>query len=863
MPLTPGALLGPYAITRPIGAGGMGEVYLARDTRLGRQVAIKVLGAGLDLIGERRGRFLREAQAISAITHPNIVTLYDISEHDGRDFLVMEYVEGRTLDVVRGPGRLPAAQAITYGRQIADAMARAHAAGVLHRDLKPSNVIVADDGTVKVLDFGLARIAGPAPSDDAETVSMSPALTQQGSVSGTPAYMSPEQAEGGPVDARSDIFSFGALLYELVSGSRAFQGRSAAGTIAAVLHEDPKPFGALGVDVPPALQALIDRCLRKDPAKRVQTMADVSATLADLEDGVANAPSAVPERGTGWRWWSAAALIVAAVAVWIALWAGEGTGPARLVAVPLTSHVRNERAPTLSPDGSQVAYVADHAGNFDIYVQVADAGVPPVRLTNTPELESTPTWSPDGRWIVFNRAFPDKRAQTIRRAPVGGTEAVISDQFCQFPSWAPDSRAIVCGTPGPGPRGLRRFPIDGGPAMVLTAPPAGVMDMFPAVSPDGRTIAFLRLTGSSEARDLYELTVDAEGRAVGEPVLRQKFGSFAGYLTYLSRNELLLTVRTETGTVGGELRIARLSLAGQPSEPTILDLPEGTLYRPVVANGRLVYEHITTRDEIWRTQNGVEEQHPVTSTRSDNGARFSPDGTRIAFISTRSGQPEVWVAKADGADATQITSIGGIDHVNWAPDGNWLVFDHREATTMFAIYAVPASGGAPRRLTDGTATDRNPSVSRDGRRVYFSSDRTGRREVYRMTADGRDLVAISSGGGDYPLETFDGQSVVYVRQAGSARGLGPLFIVPVTGGESTRLPISSQGAYVIGRAGVYVRTRTERSVTIYDPVAGTTQVLSAVPASNMLSSVSPDGAVLLWTARSLGTADLMVVNNFR
>jgi Tol biopolymer transport system component/predicted Ser/Thr protein kinase len=858
MTLTPGALLGPYAITRLLGAGGMGEVYLARDTRLGRQVAIKVLSAELDLTGERRRRFLREAQAISAITHPNIVTLYDIGEHEGRDFLVLEYVEGRTLDAAIGSGGLPVAQAVSFGRQIAEAMARAHAAGVLHRDLKPSNVIVTGGGTVKVLDFGLARIPDVPSSAEAATVLGSPALTREGAVSGTPAYMSPEQAEGRPVDARSDIFSFGALLYELLTGARAFQSRSAAGAIAAVLREDPKPLSASGIEIPSALESLVERCLRKDPSTRVQTMADACAILTDLDTGASRSGWVPPARRSYRTWWAAAVLAAVAVAAWIALKPRE-SGPVRLVAVPLTSSVGNETFPTLSPDGSQVAYQANRgAPGNDIFVQVADPGVTPVQFTTTPEPDIWPTWSPDGRWIAFLRTLADGRRQTLRRSPVGGGETVILEEPCQWLAWTPDSRSIVCAGITPEIRGLRKFPGEGGAGIALTDPPAGQTDLFPALSSDGRTIAFLRGARGSEARELYELTLDREGRVAGTPTLRYKFPNLAGYLHYVRQDDLLLAVRLDSD----DLRLVRLAMRRQPIEPVILDLPEGSLFRPIVAGGRLVYSQSTMMEEVWRSQEGVEERHPVTSTRGDEGAEFSPDGSRIAFISGRSGRHEIWLARADGSEAAQLTTIGGVDHVNWAPDGTWLVFSRREAAALGAVYTIPSSGGAPRRLTDGAANDLRPSVSRDGARVYFSSDRTGRREGYRMTADGRDVVAITTGGGDYPEELFDGRSIVYLRP-GNARAFGTLWLVPVAGGDVRQLSISSFGGFIVGREGVYVRPTGAREIVLYDPATDTSRSIPTLVTGNELSSISPDGRVVLWNSHRSTGSDLMIVNKFR
>ena len=872
-----GRTIGPFEILSKLGEGGMGEVYLARDTRLGRTVAIKMLTAHPDLTGERRQRFLREARVVSTLNHPNIVTLYDIGEHEGQDFLVMEHVDGRTLDQLIGQRGLPVAQAVQYGRAIAEAMARAHAAGVLHRDLKPSNVIVAIDGTVKVLDFGLARLPEAAADEHAVTVTASPALTREGAVSGTPAYMSPEQAEGQRVDARSDIFSFGALMYELVAGVRAFQGTSAAGVLAAVLREDPKPVKSLGIAVPDALDTLIQRCLRKDPATRVQTMADVGAVLKELEAGTSGTNLAATTRRPRWVWWLAAAAIVgvAGFAGWN-LWRSSRTNDAdgsatRLIAMPLTSTFDiAEGRPTLSPDGSQVAYDARREGQTvnHIYLQVADAGATPVQLTDSAASDIWPTWSPDGRWIAFLRILPDKRRQTVRRSPVGAGETVILEGSCEFLAWTPDNRSILCSGAPDGIRGLRMFSSDGGDGRALTDPPEGAADIFPAVARDGRHLAFVRLVRAGPSYEIYELTLDNAGGVVGAPRLIRSFAGYAGYLTWNGPRELLLSARV--GVDG--TRIARLRTDQESAEPVWLDLPDGNLFRPVLsgAGDRLAYVQLTDQFEVRRARPGVDERHPAGSNRGERSGKFSPDGSQVALLSARSGQWDLWLADADARDAIRLTTVGGIEDFNWAPDGAFLVFAKRETSAFSAIYSVPITGGAPRRLTDGTHSDTVPSVSRDGQRIYFSSDRSTRREVYRMTVDGGNIEVVTAGGGDLPLETYDGQLIVFLRQTGGAhaqKGAGPLWVVPVAGGDERPLPVSSGGNFAIGRAGVYVTPFVNPTkaavVSVCNPVTGDVRTIPNLLAGSRLSSVSPDGLTVLHTTNRDAQTDVMMVNKFR
>ena len=284
MALIPGTRFGPYEIQSLVGAGGMGEVYRARDTRLQRTVAIKVLPVHLSSNPELHARFEQEAKSISALQHPNICVVHDIGSQDGVDFMVMEYVAGHTLDKLIPPGGMATDQAIRYATQIADALARAHAAGIVHRDLKPTNIMVDESGLVKVLDFGLARLAAPASAMSGEDATMATMATTPGMIVGTVAYMSPEQAEGKPVDARSDVFSFGSVLYEMLTARRAFEGQSGAALLSAVMRDDPKPLSEGKREVPPEVRRIVARCLKKDPAARYATGAELAHELKNCRD---------------------------------------------------------------------------------------------------------------------------------------------------------------------------------------------------------------------------------------------------------------------------------------------------------------------------------------------------------------------------------------------------------------------------------------------------------------------------------------------------------------------------------------------------------------------------------------------------
>src|SRR5712692_10340569 len=513
MTLPLGSKLGSYEVLSLLGAGGMGEVYRARDTRLGREVAIKVLPADRMADEDRRRRFVQEARAASALNHPNIVTIHEIESADGNDFIVMEYVPGKTLDTVIPRQGMRLGEVLRIAIPIADAVARAHAAGIVHRDLKPANVMVGPDGTVKVLDFGLAKLVAEEEADSPKRETRSEGgdagrFSRPGTVAGTVEYMSPEQATGRKVDARSDVFSFGAMLYEMVTGRRAFAGNSSAETLAAVLREQPKAPSELTPDVPRDLEKVILRCLQKDPDRRFQHMADVKVELQEIKEESDSQPTAAqaPARRRR-RWWLAAALagaLLLAVAVWLR-WRPRGIelAPPRLV--PLTSMRGSARSPTFSPDGGQIAFAWDgeKRDNWDIYLKMI--GSPEIRrLTTDPAPDWAPSWSPDGRQIAFLRfqpgeanpiSFPQGTIHLV--SPVGGSDRKLSD----FPvrsslSWSPDSRWLAAGRyrspmeTDAGDAGIYLIPVLGGEPRPMTSAKAPACHHSPALSPDGHHLAY-------------------------------------------------------------------------------------------------------------------------------------------------------------------------------------------------------------------------------------------------------------------------------------------------------------------------------------------------------------------------------------
>ncbi len=496
MRLASGSKLGTYEVLALLGTGGMGEVYRARDTRLGRDVAIKVLPADRLADEDRRRRFVQEAQAASALNHPHIITIHEIESADGHDFIVMEYVRGKSLDALIPRQGMRLAEVLRIAIPVADAVAAAHARGIIHRDLKPANVIVGTEGAVKVLDFGLAKLTAHDADPEEHTVThvVDPTLSVPGTVVGTAAYMSPEQATGGRVDARSDIFAFGAMLYEMVTGTRAFPGGSTTETLNAVLRAEPKRPSALTSGVPLDLEKVILRCLRKDPARRFQHIDDVNVALHEIkEDSESDAGLAVLPRRRGR---SRVTLVVAGALILMTGIAGwllrrpSLTKPRPVQVVSLTSLPGHERWPTFSPDGTQVAFEWDgeHSDNPDIYIKMVGSS-DVRRLTTNPGGDRAPRWSPDGRQIAYVRDGPESDGNRIHLvSPIGGSDQKLNDVPVLGPvEWSPDSRYLAALVPR---KGIYLIPVQGGePRPITTAKPPR-FDGAPAFSPDGRRLAY-------------------------------------------------------------------------------------------------------------------------------------------------------------------------------------------------------------------------------------------------------------------------------------------------------------------------------------------------------------------------------------
>jgi eukaryotic-like serine/threonine-protein kinase len=872
--------LGHYEILSLLGAGGMGEVYLAEDTKLDRKVAIKFLASDSTGDSQANKRLIREARAAARLDHPNICAIHEVGDIDDRAFIVMQYLEGDTLAARAARKPMELRESLDVAVAVADAIAEAHSRGIIHRDIKPQNIMLTTRGQAKVMDFGLAKVITQKSfvESEAKTESL---LTEQGMIIGTVPYMSPEQVNGQPVDTRSDIFSFGAVLYEMVNGRPAFGGSSAMATLAAVLHKEPE---ALPATVPTELAKTIMRCLRKDPSQRYQSMEEVKAALEELR-AVSQSPRqmSTPFRDRmNWIAWAAMLLVIVLLALFA--WRPWRIGPGPIVATALTTLPGVERSPSFNPDGSQVAFAwADpRQNNQDIYVQLIGQGSPLRRTTDTRE-DYNPVWSPDGKWIAFFRSRPT--APTGRRSrelllipPLSGTERKLTDIQSQdfFPvaaylAWSADSQSlVVTDSPGDGqPDALFVVSLETGAKTQLTYPqPPVIADTSPAISVDGRSLVFLRRTtwaaGELQLLSIGEgLIASGEPKRLTTPALRADFPAWMP-----DGNEIIFSAKGSLWrlAVPGENTPTRIPYVGEDGLMPAVSHPQPG--RPA----RLVYVHSFADTNICRIETSAlgapSLSTPVvaiSSTKHEYHCAFSPDGRRVAFTSTRSGDAEIWVSDPDGSNEIQLTFLRAQDSncARWSPDGQFIAFSSN-GEGEFDIYLVPAAGGKPRRLTSHPAIDLASGFSRDGNWIYFNSMRSGDYRVWKMPASGEDsdAVQVTSNQGTQIFEAPDG-NLYYLTSSTES----PLWRLTTIGAEPVKVLdgivwfnfcLAGKGAYYIDRLEretrlQYLNLATGKSTIVAGNLGDVSAGLTA----------TPDGKTVLYTRVDSLADDLMVVESFR
>jgi serine/threonine-protein kinase len=826
MALSAGTRLGPYEILAPLGAGGMGEVYRARDTRLGRDVALKVLPTDLSANPDLRRRLEREAKAVSQLSHPHICTLYDVGREGETDFLVMEYLKGETLAHRLEKGPLPLDRALRTASEVADALDKAHRQGVVHRDLKPGNVMLTKSGA-KLLDFGLAKLREPGSLEDIGAESALPTeqrpLTEEGKIVGTYPYMAPEQLEGKKAEARTDIFAFGAVLYEMVTGQRAFEGKSRASLIAAIMSSEPQPVFVLQPMTPRALGRVVKRCLAKDPDGRWQSAADLADELKWIaeghsQEGASTTASGRAGRSVG-RWGLVVgALAIAALAVALAFWGGRHSrqttsSPVMRFAIDLPAsrqlYTRID-APilVLSPDGQRLIFIGGQGQERQIYARsMEDLEIRQVPGTRGLH-EGSLFVSPDSRWVGY---FKNRRLWKVLIE--GGVPVPLLDSAANYiwqADWGEDD-TIVFGAGSMS--GLFRIPADGGEPEVLTELDSERGEVYhgnPHMLPGGKALLFSVSVGNYDAAHIEVLSLKTGSRhALIENGFRPAYAP-SGHIVF-GRDGTLMAAPFD---------LARLEVTGT-AVPVLSNVqmdPNNRLaYFAISPAGTLVYtpsgQGIGEGQLVWTTREGETEplraapglcftprlspdgtqlavglrkgsgvhlvlhdlQRGVPTQLTFEGAWnsqpvWSPDGKRIAYQSTAAGQFNIFLTAADGTGAPERlqTSATLQRPGSWSPDGEYLAYVEVTLEEQHDIWILPMEepGREPVPFLTTEFDEISPRFSADGRWIAYASDESGRFEIYvRQFLPGSDGEAIrkrvSRDGGWQPVWSRDGKELFY------------------------------------------------------------------------------------------------------
>lgn len=823
MSLAPGARLGPYEIVSLLGAGGMGEVYRARDTRLDRTVALKVMLADRSGSRDARERFEQEARAISSLSHPHICALFDVGHQDGTDYLVMEYLEGESLAERLAKGPLPLDQVLRLGVEIADALDRAHRQGIIHRDLKPANVMLTRAGS-KLLDFGLAKLRAVESGLSVAGVSGSPtlglSLTGAGVIVGTLAYMSPEQLEAKPVDARTDLFALGAVLYEMASGKRAFSGANQASLVAAILTAEVRPLSSLQPDAPAALERVIRRCLAKDPEERWQSTRDVVLELRSISEGgpqSSSPPGAlarpVPVEAHPWPRtrlpWGVAVLALALAGL-ASLAAWKTSRPLVLGRVMRFAPALDPPAATspwqrpvfaLSPDGSRFVYVGSTRGRPQLFLR--DFGTfESTALPGTEEADG-PFFSPDGKWVGF---FAESRLKKISLA--GGLPVLLcfASPVTRGASWAEDDTIVFAFS---NTSGLFRVPAAGGAPTLLTSPDYKAGEQthrWPDVLPGGKAVLFTVGTGGSydEARIAIQQKNGGPKKILFEKGTNPRYVP-TGHIVFARGGALLaapfdlerLEAGSEATPVLEGLRtdavgVAHFSLAQDgslvflpgPAGASREDAPiwvdrrgrtspvsqhRGAFIGPRLSpdGRRLAIDAVGANQDVWLLELGRASLTRLTLTGSEEfDPVWTPDGTRVAYTSERLGKnPEIFWKPADGSGSEEKL-IGG-EHPRVAQefsrDGRFLAFSEVHPETGWDLWVLSLEGDRkPVPFLKTPFAEAQPTFSVDGRWIAYTSNESGRFEIYVRPHPGPGRkIQVSPSGGSEPLWSRDGRELFY------------------------------------------------------------------------------------------------------
>jgi serine/threonine protein kinase len=759
MSVTIGQQIGPYEVLSAIGAGGMGEVYRARDTRLGREVALKILPAEFSTNRERLERFEQEARSASALNHPNIITIYDVGSSDSTSYLSMELVEGRSLRAILQEGLMTFRKIISLASQLADGLAKAHGAGIVHRDIKPENLMISKDGYLKILDFGLAKMT-LLPAHQASHLQTQ---TGAGMILGTVGYMSPEQASGKAVDFRSDQFSFGTILYEMITGKLPFQRNTPAETLTAIIREDPEPVSTSNPQIPQLLSWIVDRCLAKDPDERYESTRDLARDLRSIRDHISEATSSkataarVVPSSKRFRWMIPALILLAFLA------GSAGTywflkpkvmDPLKMITLTYSG---KDMSPAVSPDGKLMAFRSDRDGKQRIWLKQLPDGNEVV-LTSGPD--DFPRFSADGTTIFFVRLIGND--SSLFRVPVVGGEErkILSDVHSGDP--APDGKRIAAVRWKEGNSELFLINADG-TGLESIARFAKVLVQHPRWSKTGtRIVAVRSWTGNATNLDAV---VIADLKTKRQQWLRSTWPTTAAWI---SENEILYGVPQSATAVGSSAfrpsgNIIRQNIKSQkakkmfwvPTTGDMLELDNNNKIVSQLSSSRLNLRQISlanpNQPDKWFTRGNSLDRQPV----------YSPDGTRILFSSIGSGNLDLMEITVESGAVKRITEDAADDwDPAYTPDGKHILWSSNR-DGHFEIWMANTDGNEARRITKDGLDAENPTMTANGKWIVYNSYNPEKSGVWKIHPDGSGETRLVNGQTQWPEVSPDSRYAAY------------------------------------------------------------------------------------------------------
>jgi serine/threonine protein kinase/Tol biopolymer transport system component len=886
-----------YRVLELLGAGGMGVVYKAEDIKLGRRVALKFLPEELTKDPVALGRFEREARSASSLDHPNICAIHEFDEHDNQPFIVMQLLEGQTLRerIAAGAGHgtgIPLDELIGVAIQISDGLEAAHQKGIIHRDIKPANIFITTRGEAKILDFGLAKLYGAVHDvntatltrdlQDAGSMGLSSmptspaaalALSKTGQTMGTASYMSPEQVRCEELDARTDLFSLGLVLYEMATSQQAFAGPTAAMVHNAILHHTPPSARALNPKLPAELDAIIEKCLDKDRELRYQSAGDLRTDLKllgrDAEYALTRHPLKKP-KANALVGVAATLLVVIAIVVW----RFYGTRTEALLppveVVPLSGvPPGNQQSAAFSPEGNQVVF--DQEGDqfcinqqsCGIYTTFVD-GEKSLRLTNDAN-DCCPRWAPDGREIAFSRG--SREIDLI--SPLGGIErrlyaGPINPTF----DWSPDGKILAISERYRDKdiaqittSRITLLSIADSTTKALTEPLAQFRDISPAFSPDGSTVAFMRT-------DLFVVPT-----AGGQP----KRLTFDGHVGDWPESPAWTQDGREiifTSHLKGLSTLWRIPSVGGTPRP-VSGVGARVCCPSISRKGHeLIYQNRMVNDSIWRIklQNQAHAQGSPSVLISANSRNlrpdFSADGKRIAFESDRSGYAEIWTCDSNGMNCGQLTSLRSVaGTARWSPDGRHIIFEFHPGVHT-EIYVVEVGSGVSRLIpTVSDADNLAPNWSRDGQWIYFASNSGDGFQLWKVPSQGGSPIQITRNGGVYGIESVDRRFLYYSKLL-----VPGIWKMPLSGGQESRVLDESGGwdwaSWALGRNGIYFLSAhaqsKERAIKYFELATGKkTTILALDTRVGWGLTVSPDETSLIYAQNDVHQESLILMKNFQ